>query len=266
MENSVIKSAGRVFEVLEFFREMRSPLSVREIAERFDYPLSSTSVLIKSIAELGYLSYDSRVRSYSMTIRVAMLGDWIYESSFGGSEIMALMDDLSARTRETVILGVQNDIFAQYVQVIQSTLPIQFYISPGTRRPVCLSGTGWALLGTQSDSAIARIVQRTDNKLDKTGLIEPITLATVMKQVKLVREKGYVYSRGTNTPGAGVIAMPLPGAVNGARLVIGIGGPIERLDAGEPGIVKNMKSAVKAYAASAKIPAPFKAVRLKRAA
>ena len=87
-----------------------------------------------------------------------------------------------------------------------------------------------------------------------------------MKQVKLVREKGYVYSRGTNTPGAGVIAMPLPGAVNGARLVIGIGGPIERLDAGEPGIVKNMKSAVKAYAASAKIPAPFKAVRLKRAA
>ena len=121
MENPVIKSAGRVFEVLEFFREMRSPLSVREIAERFDYPLSSTSVLIKSIAELGYLSYDSRVRSYSMTIRVAMLGDWIYESSFGGSEIMALMDDLSARTRETVILGVQNDIFAQYVQVIQST-------------------------------------------------------------------------------------------------------------------------------------------------
>ena len=97
-------------------------------------------------------------------------------------------------------------------------------------------------------------------------LIEPITLATVMKQVKLVREKGYVYSRGTNTPGVGVIAMPLPGAVNGARLVIGIGGPIERLDAGEPAIVKSMKSAVKAYAASAKIPAPFKAVRLKRAA
>ena len=33
MENPVIKSAGRVFEVLEFFREMRRPLSVREIAE-----------------------------------------------------------------------------------------------------------------------------------------------------------------------------------------------------------------------------------------
>ena len=73
MENPVISVTGRVFEVLEFFREMRRPLSVREIAERFDYPLSSTSVLIKSIAELGYLSYDSHVRSYSMTIRVAML-------------------------------------------------------------------------------------------------------------------------------------------------------------------------------------------------
>jgi DNA-binding IclR family transcriptional regulator len=239
---------------------------VREIAEKFGYPLSSTSVLVKSIAELGYLSYDSHVRAYSMTIRVAMLGDWIYESSFGGTEIMALMDDLSARTRETVILGVQNDIFAQYVQVIQSTMPIQFYISPGTRRPVCLSGTGWALLSTQTDPAIARIVQRTENKLDKTGLLQPITLDTVMKQVRKVREKGYVYSRGTNTPGAGVIAMPLPGAVNGARLVIGIGGPIERLDAGEAAIVKSMKAAVKAYAAGAKIPAGPASGRLRRVA
>ncbi|HSW17605.1 MAG TPA: IclR family transcriptional regulator, partial [Ramlibacter sp.] len=248
LESPVIKSAGRVFEVLEFFREARRPLSVRDIAEHFGYPLSSTSVLVKSIAELGYLSYDSRSRVYSVTIRVAMLGDWIYESSFGGTEIIALMEDLSRRTSETVILAVQNDIFVQYVRVIQSTLPIQFYISAGTRRPLCMSGTGWALLSTHTDAAIERLVQRTENRLDKAGLNQPITLEEVTEKVAHVRKHGYVYSRGTNTPGAGVIASPLPGAVNGARLVIGIGGPTERLDDNEQGIARHIKLAVKAYA------------------
>ena len=251
-ENPVIKSAGRVFEVLEFFRESRRHLSVREIAERFGYPLSSTSVLVKSIAELGYLSYDSQLRAYMPTIRVAMLGDWIYESTFAGGEILSLMHDLSNRTRETVILGVQNDIFAQYVQVIQSTYPIQFYISPGTRRPVCLSGTGWALRATQTDAAIERTVQRTESRLDKAGLLEPITLKSVMAAVAKVRQHGYVYSRGTNTPGAGVIAAPLPGAVGGSRLVVGLGGPIERLDEGEKRLVKEMMAAIKAYAGKAR--------------
>jgi DNA-binding IclR family transcriptional regulator len=250
MVSPVIKSAGRVFEILEFFREARHPLSVRDISERYGYPLSSTSVLVKSIAELGYLSYDSRSRAYSMTIRVAMLGDWIYESSFGGAEIIALMDALSLRTGETVILAVQNDIFSQYVRVSQSRMPIQFYISPGTRRPLCMSGTGWALLSTQNDAAIVRLVQRTDSKLDKTGLFEPITIDSVMKQVKQVREQGYVYSRGTNTPGAGVIAAPLPGAVNGANLVIGIGGPVDRLDENEESIAHQLKAALKAYPSS----------------
>lgn len=94
-------------------------------------------------------------------------------------------------------------------------------------------------------------MQRTDSKLDKTGLFEPITIDSVMEQVKQVREQGYVYSRGTNTPGAGVIAAPLPGAVNGAKLVIGIGGPIDRLDENEESIAHHLDASIKAYPGSA---------------
>lgn len=254
MENSVIKTAGRVFEILEYFREVKKPLSIRDISEYFDYPLSSTSVLIKSIATLGYLSYDSRIRAYSPTIMVAMLGDWIYESSFSSSEILGLMKALSEATSETVILAVQNDIQAQYVQVIQSQLPIQFYVSPGTRRPLCASGTGWALLAPQPDATIARIHQRTESRIGKGGLPENMGLDDVMVQVAKVRLKGYVYSRGTNTPGVGVIAMPLPAPPSGARLVIGIGGLIERLDKSEKRLAKIMKELIATYIKGASRP------------
>jgi DNA-binding IclR family transcriptional regulator len=247
MDNAVIKTAGRVFEVLEYFREVRKPLSVRDIAEHFGYPLSSTSVLAKSIATLGYLSYDSRIRAYSPTILVAMLGDWIYESSFSSAEIVGLMRSLSESTRETVILAVQNDIFAQYVQVIQSLQPIQFFVSPGTRRPLCWSGTGWALLASHSDATIGRIHQRSLGRIGRAGLPKALALEDVMSQVSQVRKNGYVLSRGTNTPGVGVIAMPLPAAANGARLVVGIGGLIERLEDGEKSIVKQMRDSIDRY-------------------
>lgn len=258
MENSVIKTAGRVFEVLEYFREVRKPLSVRDIAEHFDYPLSSTAVLIKSMATLGYLSYDSRLRAYAPTILVAMLGDWIYESTFSSAEIMGLMQSLSNATHETVILAVQNDIQSQYVQVIQSQLPIQFYVSPGTRRPLCASGTGWALLASQNDATIARIHQRTLSRMGKAGLPKNLELEDVMKQVNHVREHGYVLSRGTNTPGVGVIAMPLPASPNGASLVLGIGGLVERLDAGEKRLVKLMREFIDKYISQ---PAPTRRAR-----
>lgn len=261
MENSVIKTAGRVFEILEYFREVRKPLSVRDISEHFDYPLSSTSVLLKSIATLGYLSYDSRLRAYSPTIMVAMLGDWIYESSFSSAEITGLMKALSEATSETVILAVQNDIQAQYVQVIQSRLPIQFYVSPGTRRPLCASGTGWALLAPQPDRTIARIHQRSDSRIGKGGLPKDLTLDDVMAQVRKVRGKGYVYSRGTNTPGAGVIAMPLPARPNGVQLAIGVGGLVERLDKSEKQIVKLMKAAIAQHMKNATAAVPRRAAR-----
>lgn len=262
MDNSVIKTAGRVFEILEYFREVRKPLSVRDIAERFDYPLSSTAVLVKSMATLGYLSYDSRLRAYAPTILVAMLGDWIYESSFSSAEILGLMQSLSNATQETIILAVQNDIQSQYVQVIQSQLPIQFYVSPGTRRPLCASGTGWALLASQSDASIARIHQRTLSRMGKAGLPENLELEDVLEQVNHVRKHGYVLSRGTNTPGVGVIAMPLPASPNGARLVIGVGGLIERLDAGETRLVKLMHESIDKYITQA---APAKRARAKAA-
>jgi DNA-binding IclR family transcriptional regulator len=247
MADPVIKTAKRVFEILEYFRETRTPLSVRDISEHFDYPLSSTSVLIKDMSMLGYLSYDSRIRAYSPTIMVAMLGDWIYESSFGGTEIANLMQALSDTTKDMVILAVQNDIQAQYVQVIQSQLPIQFYVSPGTRRPLCASGTGWSMLAPQTDATIARIHQRTLSRIGKAGLPENMDLDSVMEQVNKVRQHGYVYSRGTNTPGAGIIAMPLPTASNGARLAIGIGGLTDRLDAQESFIARQMKDLVARY-------------------
>ncbi|MGE0387704.1 MAG: IclR family transcriptional regulator [Gammaproteobacteria bacterium] len=270
MPDSVIKSAGRVFEVLELFRARRRALGVREIAEHFGYPLSSTAVLLKSLSTLGYLSHDESARAYFPTVRVALLGEWIYESMFDGAGATALVDAIADATGETVLLAVCNGVNAQYVHVRQSRHEIQFYISPGTRRPLCMSGTGWAILSTLDDAAIESIYARTHARLPRGSVLRRITLAQVLAQVQGVRASGYAYSRGMVTPGGGVIAMPLP-VTGGARLAVAVAGIVERLERDERAIVRTMKAQIRRYlrgrsadAAPAEVPMHAPA-RLRRA-
>lgn len=227
-ESAVIKTAGRVFEVLEYMREVRRQVTVRELSERFGYPLSSTLVLLKSMVTLGYLRYDARARAFFPAAKLASLGDWVIDFMFQGGRLLALLDDVAAATGQTAILGVENDIYAQYVQVILSRQAIQFNVPPGTRRLLCMSGMGWALLSTQRDEQVRAAAQRTNLRLGRGTPV--VSVDFVMQQVDLARRQGYAFSRGTVTTGVGIIAMPLPGESGGGRVAIGVGGALDRLD------------------------------------
>src|SRR3954467_12300537 len=75
--SALVKSAGRVLQVLEFFDEVQREARVQEIAERLSFPQSSTSVLLKCLVQLGYLDYDANSRSFLPSPRVALLGTWL---------------------------------------------------------------------------------------------------------------------------------------------------------------------------------------------
>jgi DNA-binding IclR family transcriptional regulator len=245
MQTEVIKTAGRVFQVLEHFREVRRPLSVREISECFGYPLSSTSVLLRSIASLGYLSYDQRLRAYFPTVRLALLGDWVYEIISRGGSLRAMLEELAKRSDETVVLAAQNDIFSQYIEVIQSNHPLQLYFPPGTRRLMCMSGTGWAMLAQQSDEAVDKVVHRTNVRLSKS---EPkIDHDWLHARIRETRKKGYAFSRGTVTPGAGVIAVALPNDSVGTLLSVAVAGVLDRIKPKQAALVKTIKDVLRKY-------------------
>lgn len=245
-EAAVIKTAGRVFQVLEYMREVRRQVSVREVADRFDYPLSSTLVLLKSMEALGYLRYDARARAFFPSARLASLGDWVIDFLFQGGSLLALLEDVAAATGQTAILGVENDLYAHYVQVILSRQAIQFNVPPGTRRLLCMSGMGWALLAAHEDTQIVALVQRTSTRLGRGA--PPLDPAFVLAQVAQTRRNGYAFSRSTVTEGVGIIAMALPPGAGGERIGIGVGGPQERLERGRESIVTAMTGLIARYA------------------
>ncbi|OKO74274.1 IclR family transcriptional regulator C-terminal domain-containing protein [Bradyrhizobium sp. AS23.2] len=240
-QGSVIKTARRIFEVLEYFDEVQQPTSLKEMSVHFGYPVSSASVLLKSMVVMGYLDYDSYSRTYMPTMRVAMLGNWVQGALFGESRILALMKHMSDETGETISLGTQSDLLAQYIHVVPSQYAIRYHLKSGAVRPLARSGIGCLLLSARTDETIDRLLRRINIEEEPDARI---ALPDLMQRIREIREQGYVFSRNTLVDGIGLIGMLLPIRRHGRILAIGVGGPLDRLDKKKDKILKELREGI----------------------
>lgn len=239
MEDKIVKSVGRVFAVLEAFARVQSPLTAIEIGRRLDYPASSTAAILKSMVALGYLALDRATRSYLPTVRLGMLTRWLDAAVWGSDELDRLIEELHIGTGETIIIAAQSDLAMKYLLTRPGVFPVRFLAPAGMLRPLCGSGTGWALLASKTDEEVADIV-RSLNRSAPTG--QAIDLDRLSDLLAQVRRQGYAASYGNVVPGSGVIAMALPGLE--CRLVLGVAGPVERLERNQAVVVQKMKAAI----------------------
>lgn len=98
------KIAKRVIEVFEFFTDETPTATVGDIVRRYGYPQSSTSELLGTLAEMGWLYKDPLTRSYSPTPRVATLGRAVQPEILRDGRIDRFINGLAQSTRQAVAL------------------------------------------------------------------------------------------------------------------------------------------------------------------
>jgi DNA-binding IclR family transcriptional regulator len=238
---AVVKSAARVLQILEIFDDTQREMRVGEIAEHTGYPQSSTSVLLKSLASLGYLDFDIATRSYLPTARVALLGAWISDAVANGA-VIRLMEELSEETGATITLAARNGIYAQYIHVLQATNTLRLHTPTGTKRLLVWSAAGFALLRDVPEDEVLMLVRRTNAEQGR----HKIDGKQVLAHIAEFRRQGYFFSRELVTPGGGHISMSLPPGRNRRErpLAIGVSGWIEDLDREENRIVRVMRKVI----------------------
>lgn len=224
----VVKSAGRVLRILELFDVLKREALVSEVSELLGLPQSSTSVLLRSLVVMGYLSYNAPTRAFAPTTRLALLGSWVNGPLLSDGPLIRLMHRLNMRTGQAVVLAVRNRVMSQYIHVVQATSPVRLYVVQGSRRPLACSATGLTLISDLPDSEIKRIGMRYNAEPQEVDI--KISISTLLERVQAVRTNGYAFQHDTVTPGAGVIAMRLPQLEKtDERLSIGIAAPTEIL-------------------------------------
>ncbi|WP_020206924.1 MULTISPECIES: IclR family transcriptional regulator [Cupriavidus] len=254
MPESPIKTSKRVFEIFEAFENVQRPMALKDFTQRFGYPPSSASAVLKSLVALGYLDYDRFSRTYMPTMRITSLGNWIQQAIFGqNEEVLRLMQQLSEAFGECITLSAQSDLYVQYVYLIPSRLPIWYSVPIGTIRPLARSGSGWIMLGARTDAEIEELVRRIN--FHEPDPARKVKLAELMAHVEQGRRDGYLFNKHTLEPGAGGICMVLPERRFGRLFALAVSGPVERLETIQERVIHAMREGIAALDTAAPRPA-----------
>lgn len=238
-----VKSAGRVFAVLELFERQHRSLSVKEISISLGMPQSSASVLLTDMARQGYLEQEENTRQYIPTVRVSLLGQWLSEYFFVDQRLTHMMNHISAKTGETVLLGVFQDWSVVYAHVVQATTPMRLYVPAGTRRPLHNSGAGLALLAALTDEQITAGFERIRSVPERANP----KLDDLLVRVEEVRRNGFAVSADAVTQGAGVVSVPLTKPIAGKPVVLGVGGSSTLVRQNWQSLLESLRTAITLY-------------------
>lgn len=221
-------AAERVLRIFEFFDRIERAAGVVEIAQAIGIPRSTAAALVATLVREGWLSHDRVARSYLPTMKLASVGRWVESALMGRDRerLAPLLHDLARQVDETVVLGVQDDLFAQYVHVELAQRPVMYFQRAGARRPMCRSAVGWALLAAADDADIAHLAERHNAHSGDRA----VDLGELLAQVNAARRGGFAVSLGAFLPGVAMVAMPLASADGTRRYAIGVGGPAERIE------------------------------------
>lgn len=240
---SAIRSIRRGFQIFELFDIRREPLSASDIARALDAPLSSILDVLRSISALGYITYDSRARMYFPSLRTALLGSWIEMSLFGDETLESMLREIGEVTRETVVISAINDLDMQYLWVIPGPQAIGLTIEQGRLVSIFDTAIGQALMARWTDEEIRNFIKRYQRRRAKDR--KPAA-QQVLAQVEDVRRRGYACAYDNALDSVGAIAVSI-GLSKERNLVIGVGGPSDRIRENETEIASAMQRIVRAY-------------------
>ena len=242
-----VKSAARVLQVFEFFDEIQRDARVAEIAERLAFPQSSTSILLRSLVDLGYMDYLPESRSFLPSPRVTLIGTWLDKGPVRNGSLIRMLEEISQSTGNTVIIAARNGIYSQYVHVLQARTAIRFHVATGARRLVVWSATGFALLLGASEAEVRALCARTNAEAIPG---QPrVDVARVLENIRQARAAGYFFSRELVTPGSGSIAVPLPDGIDGHNraLTVAVSGILDDIAGREQEIVTLLNDVIRRY-------------------
>jgi len=242
-----VKSAERVLRVFELLSQNQHGLTIKEISESLSFPQSSTSGLIRTLLNEGYLSLDS-FNKYKLGPKLIQIGSAAMDSLDISSQGMPYLKKLMEDVQETVFMAVLSENELVYVAKIDNNRSIRTTAQPGSQKPLYCTGLGKAFL------AFLPQQQRT-TILDNLEL-RPITEHTITdkkrleQQLTLFNELGYSIDDEENEDGLFCLAAPIYGSNHTIQAAVSVAGPKDRMIKQKDFIVEKLITTAKNVATS----------------
>jgi len=221
--NSVIKA----LRVLECFTTATPEMTLTQLSRELDMPKSTLLNLLRTLEEAGYIFRSRQSQSYRLGYKIMELS-YSMRSAFSIVQFaLPLMEEMQAATGEFIYLTTHINGRVLYLECVYPRKRTVGYSITGKTLPMHCTGCGKAMLSLFTPEQV-------DGVINAWGL-ERKTLNTIterealMRELEIIRMRGYAIDLEEETPGVKCIAMPVRASDGSAAGAISISGPVYSL-------------------------------------
>ncbi|MGW0591078.1 IclR family transcriptional regulator [Streptosporangium sp. NPDC002607] len=222
---TTVPAAARAMALFEVFGRERRELTKSEVARLLDIPESSSSDLLNTLHELGYVSRTATTRRFYPTGRLLAVATVIAENdplSAFGVEASGL---LAQRSGETACCAVLAGNRIKVVAVSEGRHRLRYVIGVGDTFTIHGTAIGKALLGGLDDHEMNRMLRlKALSRLTDRTKTEPRELED---EVRKHRELGWY--QALDEGAVGVSSFAVSDRVGDDVVGLGIIGPTDRV-------------------------------------
>jgi IclR family acetate operon transcriptional repressor len=221
-----VRTAARTIELFAVFAAVRRPLTLSELSQRMQIPVSSCHALLRTLEGLGYIYFLNERKKIYPTKRLATVAEAISAHDAVLEHLSPILRRLVDQTGETAILGKRQGTHVIYLDVIEGTHTVRYAAVPGDKKPLHSSAVGKALLGCLSERN--RIDELERLQLDWVTDRTITNVQALELDITTSRTRGYFVTRGENVPD--VMAIATTCIESGEPYGVAIAGPTTRLE------------------------------------
>ncbi len=217
MDKTVVKA----FSLLEIVAHANSPVRIVDVAEQTGWTPSNVHRLLKTLVELGYVEYFPESKRYGPTLKIWEVSQTILKKIDMNGIVRETLSQLAQDTGETIYLGVYQNGYISYVDIVHSEKPLRITMNIGDRSPAYCVATGKAILAQMGAEEIERV----------TSKLRPLTPSTVtskekfLEELNIIKASGFAVNRGEFSSEVFGVAAPVFGARENVVGAIGLSSP-----------------------------------------
>lgn len=220
-ESDSLRTVQRALDILNCFTLDDAELSLTEIANKISLAKSTTTRLLSTLEQNGFIIKNSNTLKYKLGQRLYYLGHIAAKSIEIREVARPVMKNLRNLTNETVNLYIlENNVRVCYDQY-EGLQSIRHLIRVGEKLPLWAGASGKVLLAYQDKEFQKRIFQEV---LSEKRITEE-RVRDLMGELEMIRKEGCGSSRDERETGASAVAAPIFEMNGEVKSCLSVSGP-----------------------------------------
>jgi IclR family transcriptional regulator, KDG regulon repressor len=200
-------TVGKALDVLDLVARQGGPVRFSDLMAQTDYPKATLYRLLQTLTSQGMLALDPDMGTYTLGMRLVRLAHAAWAQSSLAPIARPYLDDLAAKTGETIHLAQMDLGQVLYVDKRNAARPVEMFAQAGKVGPAYCTGVGKAMLAYLPPDALEAALAR--QSFHRHTAYTLASRDDLMAELQAIRARGHAWDREEHEAGIICCAVPI---------------------------------------------------------